>query len=186
MTLVEILIALLAFLLGLVAREFLPSYFRKKGENLATKEDVAEITDLQKAVEHRFNDLIENSKQRHALRLAAIDRRLAVHQEAFLHWRELLAGTHTETVGTVVLKCQEWWEKNCLYLEPDVRDAFVRAYSAANSHHAYVQARADSKIIEENWSAIVAFPKVLFDAIQLPSITQADAVQVLPKAELNN
>lgn len=70
MTLVDILIGILAFLLGLLVREFVPSYFRKKGENLATKEDIAEITRSQKEVEHRFNELIEESKQRHALRMA--------------------------------------------------------------------------------------------------------------------
>ncbi|WP_157649458.1 hypothetical protein [Burkholderia ubonensis] len=179
MTVVDILIALLAFLVGFVVREFLPGYFRKKGENFATKEDIAEITDLQKAVEHRFNELIENSKQRHALRLAALDRRLAAHQEAFSLWRELLSNTHGEKVGPVVLRCQEWWERNCLYLEPNVRDAFVRAYSAAHSHHSYTQARADSNIIEENWRDISIFPKVLFDAIQLPPIRQVDAENVI-------
>lgn len=180
MTPINIPIAAAAFFAGLVVREFLPSYLRRKGENLATKEDIAAITELQKAVEHRFNELLEDSKQRHALRLAALDRRLAAHQEAFSLWRELLGGSHTDTIGAVVLRCQEWWERNCLYLEPMVRDAFMRAYSAANSHHSYVQARADSAIIEENWKEIVNFPKVLFDAIQLPPITQADAEKVLP------
>jgi len=46
MTLVEILIVLLAFLVGMVVREFMPGYLRKKGENLATKEDIAELTRL--------------------------------------------------------------------------------------------------------------------------------------------
>jgi hypothetical protein len=92
MTSINILIAAAAFFAGLVVREFLPSYLRRKGENLATKEDIAAITELQKAVEHRFNELLEDSKQRHALRLAALDRRLAAHQEAFSLWRELLAG----------------------------------------------------------------------------------------------
>ncbi|QBR04348.1 hypothetical protein [Paraburkholderia pallida] len=179
MTLVDVLIALLAFLIGVVVREFLPGYFRKKGENLATKEDVAEITNLQKAVEHRFNELLENSKQRHALRVAALDQRLAAHQQAFSLWRELLSNTHSEKIGPVVLRCQTWWEQNCLYLEPVVRDAFVRAYSAAHSHHAYTEARANSTIIQDNWNEISNFPKVLFEAIQLPPLRQADAENVL-------
>lgn len=32
------------FLLGLFTKNYLPSYMEKKGENLATKEDVKEIT----------------------------------------------------------------------------------------------------------------------------------------------
>jgi hypothetical protein len=62
MTFVYSLIAIAFFLLGLLVREFLPSYLRKKAENLATKEDIAQITKLQKAVEHQFANLIESSK----------------------------------------------------------------------------------------------------------------------------
>lgn len=48
MTLVGILGCALAFLIGLIVREFLPSYFRKKGENLLTKEDIAELKTCRK------------------------------------------------------------------------------------------------------------------------------------------
>ncbi|GJQ52770.1 MAG: hypothetical protein HKUEN02_16170 [Anaerolineaceae bacterium] len=35
----------IAVILGLVIKSYLPSYFSKKGENLATKEDIKEITE---------------------------------------------------------------------------------------------------------------------------------------------
>jgi hypothetical protein len=181
MPLVDVLIFFVAFLLGLLIREFLPGYFRKKGENLATKEDIADLTKLQKGVEHQFNDLIESSKQRHSLRLAALDTRLAAHQEAFVLWRELLANVHGENIGPVVLRCQEWWEQKCLYLEPDVRDAFVRAYSAASSHNGYRQARFDVKTVQNNWEEFARFPNVLFEAMQLPPLRQDDAKKALPE-----
>lgn len=38
------LILAAGFILGLFAEQFLPGYFREKGKNLATKEDIAEIT----------------------------------------------------------------------------------------------------------------------------------------------
>jgi hypothetical protein len=179
MHLVNVLLGFSCFVLGMVVREFVPSYFRKKDENLATKEDVAKITELQKAVEHRFNELLEESKQRHTLRLAALDRRLGAHQEAFALWRELLASVYTDAIGTVVLRCQGWWENNCLYLEPVVRDSFVRAYSAAHCHNAYHQSRVDPKTLSDNWAEIAGFPTVLFEAIQLPPINQADVEKVL-------
>ncbi|MBU9589606.1 hypothetical protein [Burkholderia multivorans] len=181
MTFVNILIGILAFLIGLLSRQFLPSYFRKKGENLATKEDITELTNLQKGVEHRFNELIENSKQRHELRLAALDQRLAAHQKAFSLWRELLADVHSERIGPVVLRCQAWWEENCLYLEPSVRDAFVRAYSAASSHHQYTQARFDAKDLQANWAEVTRFPNILFEAMQLPPIQEDAAKKALPE-----
>ena len=163
----------------MVVREFMPGYLRKKGENLATKEDIAELTRLQEEVKHDFDSLLETSKQRHGLRLAALDRRLQVHQESFALWREILSNRSPETIGPVVFKCQEWWEKNCLYLEPDVRDAFVAAYTAAHTHSAYLQVRADSRIITENWDIISRFPKILFRAIQLPPLNDVDTTPLL-------
>ena len=40
----EVLGIISVFLLGLFTKNYLPSYMEKKGENLATKEDVKEIT----------------------------------------------------------------------------------------------------------------------------------------------
>ena len=40
-----ILQIVIAIILGLVIKSYLPSYFSKKGENLATKEDIREITE---------------------------------------------------------------------------------------------------------------------------------------------
>lgn len=43
--LLSLLQIVIAVILGLVIKSYLPSYFSKKGENLATKEDVKEITE---------------------------------------------------------------------------------------------------------------------------------------------
>lgn len=40
----NIVVILLIFLVGLFTKNYLPSYMDKKGENLATKEDIKEIT----------------------------------------------------------------------------------------------------------------------------------------------
>lgn len=167
----------------LFLKSYLPSYFAKKAENLATREDIAAITHEIESVKTQYAVLIEENKAKHQLRMAALDRRLQAHQEAFALWRELLGGAHTDTIGKVVLKCQEWWEKNCLYLEPKVRDAFVAAYSAAHSHHAYVKAHADSKIITESWELITEFPNILFEAIQLPPLSETEAKALIPPKE---
>jgi len=165
----------------LFLKSYLPTYFSKKAENLATREDIAAITHEIEGVKTQYAVLVEESKARHQLRMAALDRRLQAHQEAFALWREILGGTHSEAIGKVVLKCQDWWERNCLYLEPDVREAFVAAYSAANTHNAYVHAHADSQIITDNWKTIMRFPEVLFVAIQLPPLSQAQVAMVLPQ-----
>jgi hypothetical protein len=154
---------------------FLSPYLAEKGKNLATREDIAAITDKVESVRSQYAVIVEELKVRHQLRLAALDRRLQVHQEAFTLWRELMAATHTDTVGSVVVKCQEWWEKNCVYLEPPVRESFVSAYSAAHSHNALVSGRAEAKVISENWTQITVFPNLLFAAVQLPALTELEA-----------
>lgn len=167
----------------LFLKSYLSTYLSKKGENLATREDIAAITHEIEGVKTQYALLVEEGKAKHQLRMAALDRRLQAHQEAFSLWRELLGATHTEEVGKVVLKCQEWWENNCLYLEPKVRDAFVNAYSAAHSHNACVQGRVDENIVSENWSRITKFPNILFEAVQLPPLTEVERQALLPTEE---
>lgn len=167
----------------LFLKSYLPSYFSKKAENLATREDIAGITHEIESIKTQYAVLIEETKAKHQLRVAALDRRLQAHQEAFTLWREILSGVHTEEIGKVVLKCQEWWEKNCLYLEPKVRDAFVAAYSAAHSHHAYVQSCTAVNICTENWESIAKFPNVLFEAIQLPPLTEVETKALISPKE---
>ncbi|MGM8850117.1 hypothetical protein ACS8E6_06350 [Salinicola halophyticus] len=52
----------LSLVLGLVLGNFLPKYFSKKGENLATKEDVEEITNKIETVKHDYANQLETAK----------------------------------------------------------------------------------------------------------------------------
>lgn len=83
--------------------------------------------------------------------------------------------THTDEVGKAVVACQSWWEENCVYLEPAVRESFVTAYSAAGDHKALVQGRADIQEIQDSWARITEFPNILFKAIQLPALSELEA-----------
>jgi hypothetical protein len=104
------------------------------------------------------------------LRLAAIDRRLEVHQQAYTLWRRLLANLGNEkNLGDVVLECQAWWEKNCLYLDPNARQIFVRAYLSAGSHAVMVLSR-DTNLIEKNYQAIIDAGPAIVAGVSLPSI----------------
>lgn len=86
-----------------------------------------------------------------------------------------MAATHTEEVGKVVIECQSWWEQNCIYLEPTVREAFVTAYRAASDHNSLVKGRVEVTLIQSNWKLITGFPNVLFQAIQLPALSELEA-----------
>ncbi len=105
----------------LFVRHYMSAYLLEKGKNLATREDIEEITEKVEAIRAQHASLVEELKARHQLRLAAVDRRLHAHQEAFTLWRKLMAVVHSDQVIKVVQECQTWWEQNCVYLEPKVR-----------------------------------------------------------------
>jgi hypothetical protein len=161
-------------LVYLVCRYALGAYLTEKGKNLATKEDLAALTTIVEDVKAPYTQLQEELKARHQLRVAAIDRRLQAHQEAFTLWREVMSNVHSERIGPTVLKCQDWWERNCLYLEPEVRESFVKSYSAAHGHHVYLLNRSDAELAKANWNDITQFPTVLFKAIKLPPLSELE------------
>jgi hypothetical protein len=168
-------------LVFLLLRNYIPSYLAEKGKNLATREDVAAITREVERIRAEYTAIAEELRARHQLRLAALDKRLQTHQEAFTLWRELFGATHTDDVGKVVIKCQSWWEQNCLYLEPKVREAFVDAYAAAHTHNSMVRARADAKDIKESWSRITRLPNLIFESIQLPALSDLEMKALKPE-----
>jgi hypothetical protein len=165
-------VSFLASLLG--------SYIRRKGENLATKEDVAEITRKQEEVRNEFQKLREQSTQRQQLRLAAIDRRLEKHQEAYSLWWELRAASRDRmAIGRVVAKCQTWWVNNGLYLDKDAREAFYRAYLAASFHPSLIGPggpRDESAIraIRAGAETIDRAAEAIEKGVELPSIRISD------------
>src|SRR5262245_13021112 len=142
----ESLLVLIALgVLGLVIRSFFPIYMGKKAENLATKEDIAAITNEVervksfynnelKQLEHQHERLLEELRAKQQLRMVAVEKRLEAHQQAYTLWRKLRSNAHLEGINSIVLECQEWWERNCLYLAPAAREAFLQAYFAAYDH----------------------------------------------------
>ncbi len=165
----------------LLWRSFFPSYLNEKGKNLATKEDIAEITSKVenvnelyskrlKDLEHQNALVLEQLKAQHQLRLAAVERRLAAHQEAFTLWRRLLGALHSEKIHSVVLECQDWWDKNCLYLSAEARDSFNRAYFAATSHRGLTQSRVHTHNETSNWDLMMRAGADIVAGVELPSL----------------
>ena len=104
-----LLLVLAAGVLWLVVRSFFPSYLGEKGKNLATKEDIAGITQKVeevketyakrlKELEHQNAIVLEQLRSHEQLRLVAVERRLTAHQEAFTLWRRLVAAAHSDDV----------------------------------------------------------------------------------------
>src|SRR5437660_7577904 len=68
---------------------------------------------------------IARANRKDLLRLAAVEKRLDAHQEAYALWYHLLNALHDrDRVHDAAVECQEWWKKHCLYLDPKSRRAF--------------------------------------------------------------
>jgi hypothetical protein len=161
-----------SLILFLFIKFFIPSYFSQKAKNLATREDIAKITEEVERVKSQYAVLIEELRSQQQLRMAAIDRRLQAHQEAFTLWHKLVKNNDDNEFLKTIMECQDWWSSNCLYLEPEVRQEFLRSYHSANLHRILVrQQNSDSATIQKEWSDFMKFPDILFKAIALPSLT---------------
>jgi hypothetical protein len=181
----DVIEILLLIFLGFFIRH-ISSYSTQKGRNLATREDIGAITKEVEKVRSEYSEHLENlshqnklileqGNRRHQLRLAALDRRIEAHQKAYSLWRELLHATHDKgKIGDVVLKCQNWWENNCLYLEADVREAFNKAYIAANSHREFVEIHSNPELVKSNWATIKNAGDVIVKAVELPPIADGE------------
>lgn len=198
----EVLIVALEVLVigGIVAigylQKTLNSYATEKGKNLATREDVEEITRQVEAVkveyakqllalEHAQKLLLEQSNQRHQLSMAAIERRLQAHQDAFARSLTLSRLAHDKSAGVTdrLNEMLQWHRENCLYLSPEAGRAFVQACHAAHMHSSLIEGGPTStSLVQENWSKITSAPEVIAAAVQLPGIG-ADLVKDLGSKE---
>jgi len=164
---------------GLV-RNFFPGYLNQKGQNLATKEDIAEITKRIEEVKHDYASLLEAQKQKGQLKFSALDKRLAVLQEAHVRWWHLLRSIHTPHVEEEVQKCQTFWVENRLYLSEEAAFAFRRAYMAASDHEQLKamarEDRSQAQEVRENFARITEAESIIVRSAALPSWTEAISV----------
>lgn len=167
---------LISFVGGLVVRSFLPSYFQEKGKNLATKEDIAEITRQIEAAKSGFAEALELQKARHQLRGAALERRLQTHQDAFVLWKGMLDAMGTAEVHPHLTKCLAWWNQNCVYLEPEVRSHFVMACTAGSILQSLPAGQNNLRDpnVRKTYDQLMSFHDVLLDAMQLPRLSEVE------------
>ena len=83
-TLILILELIILVVIFLLTKFYFPSYLRKKGENLATKEDIAEITQKVESVKHEYSAQLESIK-------AALGSQLYIHRVRYEKEFEILS-----------------------------------------------------------------------------------------------
>ena len=158
----------------LLLRNYLSRYLEEKGRNLATLEDIAEITRRTETVKTEFS-----SQER--LRFAAMERRLEAHQEAYGLARQLVADVlnrDEDKLTGKVADCYTWFDANALYLEPDARFAFYRACHAASTHRHYErEPGVDDKDRHANWKKIAEAEDAIAECVGLPPFRNASLTQ---------
>jgi len=155
------------------------SYLRKKGENLATREDIGKITrevegikaenaaKLQ-ALDLQNQQILQQQTRKHQLELAALDKRLAAHQEAYALWdrlRRSILLRDPEKRKRIVSECQDWWLSHCLFLTDEAREAFRRALDDAEKLPDYIEARDQVKQ-RESWQTIEQVGKAIVEGVE--------------------
>ena len=74
---------------------------------------------------------IAEIEERNKFRLAALDKRMQAHQDAYkIVYQMIKVDYNSEEFGDLNKKCWKWWDKNCLYLEANARKSFNAALNA--------------------------------------------------------
>ena len=91
---------------------------------------------------------------------AALDQKLKAHQEAYnLAWDLPSAAHRSENDDSYLKKCEKWFRENSLYLEPDAREAFFKAYRTAWIYKTYLdmwRESGDSTELKKAWKDITS------------------------------
>ncbi|EJL6264424.1 hypothetical protein NMS06_003445 [Vibrio cholerae] len=167
---------------ALIMRFYIPAYLKEKAKNLATKEDISEITEAIEKVRSQYNEKLqelihqnniqlEGHKAVNQLRVVAPEQRLQAHQEAFALWRKMLSSLHSEERVNVVMECQDWYNQNCLYLNAQSREAFSVAYGSLAIHHDLLQDRTQPESVKRNFHEITHAGSVIVQSVELPALS---------------
>jgi len=161
-------------ILWLFLKFYFPNYLSEKAKNLATKEDIGEITQKVEEVKIVYAKQLEQLKSQHQLKLAALDRRLQAHQEAYTLWRRAFMATHNEHCSNETNEAMKWWEENCLYLDAELIDKFLHGMIAISHHREYLKDRNNPELVKQNWNEITGLGNAIRKAVSLPSISSQE------------
>jgi hypothetical protein len=154
--------------LGSFAAAFFGSYIRKKGENLAMKEDLDRLTRLVESIKHENAMFVEKFKAGQTHRFLAASERLAALQKAFSLWRGLFDVLRTDEFEGVLAAARTWWNENCLYLDKPARQAFMQGLSSIELGVA--QRRRGDEMSEKLWQDFWGVPDAIFACAGVPPL----------------
>lgn len=74
----------------LLIKYFLPGYLSQKGKNLATQEDIENITDKVESVKAGYAEVLEEIKSNNQIKIAAIEREKSIKKEVYMEAAEAI------------------------------------------------------------------------------------------------
>lgn len=112
-----------------------------------------------------------NSQEKHQYyRNAILDKRLTVHQKAFLYSLHLPVAAHSPKKNSEFLhKCDQFWKMNCLFMLPKVRESFRVAYHTAwfysSYKDSYEKGEITDKQLNEEWQKIIKVSHEIVESV---------------------
>jgi hypothetical protein len=99
---------------------------------------ISAAASLARAVVGWLVRLLFSKKQRiAAFEMAALAKRLQAHQDAYALWNDMVLALHDpQKEHETAARCQQWWVKNCLYLDSESRKEFLNCAREAGSYTA--------------------------------------------------
>lgn len=121
--------------------------------------------------------LLKKNERLNVFRLVAAEKRLEAHQKAFMLWNELFSNIHNDDgLSSIIFRCQDWWNKNCLYLDPKSREAFKMAYLTASIFNSIP--KSDNKLKKDNFKIIEKTGELLVRGVDLPTIGEFEGKKI--------
>ncbi len=126
--------------------------------------------------------LIQKYDRKDKIRLAAIEKRLQAHQEAYTLWYELSWVIHSSSSNRikVITKARNFWVQNLIYLEKNTRREFDVVIQLVDGYSNKLQQRketADSKEREKikqdymkDWNRIMQLAELIQSEVELEPI----------------
>jgi len=133
-----------------------------------------------------FSYFISETNYKQQLRLAALDKRLEAHQQAFALWWEIRSNIyHDDKISDTIKKATKWWQNNCLFLGPKSRGPFYNCLIFAGEHAnlvKYGNPKYDNKKERrESWEVIMLPGKTLVEEMALPSLAEEIKIPEQPE-----
>ena len=127
-------------------------------------------------------------ERKHQLAMAALEKRLAVHQEAITIWCSIRNNIFNEQeLYNIVEYAQDWYYKNCLYLDDTSRSDFwnclmvapnyaglVRNYQETARQGGAIPDKTTENMINESWATIHKPAYSIPSGVKLPPFGSSD------------